>query len=104
MKLSIIIGLIILGITGVAWTQFTIFVVQPIGALPDGRTLIISRTADLKFVDSADAICERRTGGVSLLCRGIVLGKVAENMTIYARLPYSESLYRWSTGGATYDR
>lgn len=83
-------------------TQITIFVVPPIGAVPEGRTLIISRLNQTQFIDSADAMCERIQGGVSLLCRGIVLGTVAKKSTIYFRLPYSETLYLLSTDGKTY--
>jgi len=95
-------GVVIL--TVVSYTQLTIFVIPPIGAVPEGRTLIISRMNTTKFVDSADAICERMQGGVSLLCRGVLLGAVAEKSKIYLRLPYSESLYLISTDGKTYDR
>ena len=87
-----------------AYSQLTIFVVPPIGAVPEGRTLVISRLNKTEFIDSADAMCERMQGGVSLLCRGIVLGAVAEKSKIYLRLPYSESLYLISTDGKTYDR
>jgi len=38
----------------VASTQVTFFVVQPIGAVPEGRTLPIRRTGRLKFINSAD--------------------------------------------------
>jgi len=88
----------------VAYTQLTLFVVQPIGAVPEGRTLVMRRTGNLKFIDSADAVCEREAGGVSLLCRGTILGTVAESDRILARLPYSEFLYSISTGGKHYDR
>jgi hypothetical protein len=86
------------------YTQLTVFVVAPIGAVPEGRTLIISRLTNSQFIDSADAMCERIQGGVSLLCRGMVLGAVGQNATVYLRLPYSESLYLISTGGMVYDR
>lgn len=88
----------------VAYTQLTIFVVPPIGAIPEGRTLVISRLNKTQFIDSADAMCERIQGGVNLLCRGMVLGTVAQKSTIYLRLPYSEWLYLVSTGGKTYER
>ena len=94
----------LLAIVALASTQFTLFVVQPIGAIPDGRTLLIGRLAGSNFVDSPDAMCERIQDGVSLLCRGMVMGQVGKNATIYLRLPYSETLYMWSTGGKTYDR
>jgi hypothetical protein len=87
----------------IAYTQLTIFVVQPIGAIPEGKTLIISRLNKTEFVDSADAMCERIQGSVSLMCRMFAIGAVAEKSTIYFRLPYSEWLYLISTGGKTYE-
>ena len=74
-------------------TQLTLFVVQPLGAVPEGRTLVIWRLNTMKFVDSADAWCERQMGGVNLLCRGAVLAKLGSQDVIIARLPYSETLY-----------
>lgn len=85
-------------------TQFTLFIVQPIGAVPEGRTLLISRLNKGEFIDSADAMCVRIQGGVNLLCRMAVLGAVVNKGTIYLRLPYSETLYLISTGGTTYDK
>lgn len=85
-------------------TQITLFVVPPIGAVPEGRTVIISRLNKTEFIDSPDAMCERIQGYVSLLCRGVILGSVLQKSTIYMRLPYSEWLYSISTGGKTYDR
>lgn len=85
-------------------TQISVFVLQPVGAAPEGRTLVISRLNASKFIDSADAMCERIQGSVNLLCRGVVLGQVGQNATVYLHLPYSETLYRLSTGGKTYDR
>ena len=83
-------------------TKVTIFVVPPIGAIPEGRTLIIYKLEKTKFIDSPDAMCERIQGGVSLLCRGLVLGSVGKNAEVIARLPYSKWLYEYSTGGKTY--
>jgi hypothetical protein len=85
-------------------SQVTLFVVQPIGAVPEGRTLLISRLNKTKFIDSADAMCEREMGGVSLLCRMTMLGGVMANSKIYARWPYSETLYSISTGGKSYEK
>lgn len=85
-------------------SQITLFVVPPIGAVPEGRTVVISRLNKTEFIDSPDAMCERIQGYVSLLCRGMVLGTVLEKSTILLRLPYSEWLYSISTGGKTYDR
>ncbi|MDZ5647170.1 hypothetical protein [Nitrospirillum sp. BR 11828] len=91
-------------IIAILCTQITIFVIQPIGAIPDGKTLIISRLNKMQFIDSADAMCDRVQGGVSLLCRSMLLGTVAQNATIYLRLPYSKWLYTVSTDGKEFDR
>lgn len=97
--LALVVALVVL-----VSTQITIFVVPPIGAVPEGRTLVISRLNRGEFIDSADAMCERIQGGVNLLCRGMVLGAVGKNAIVFMRLPYSESLYLISTGGKTYER
>lgn len=54
-----------------ACTQIAIFVIPPIGAVPEGRTLIISRLNKTKFVDSADAMCERFQGGAASCVAGL---------------------------------
>jgi hypothetical protein len=90
---------------GIAAAQFiTVFVVQPIGAVPEGRTLVITRLNTMHFIDSADSWCERQVGQVNLLCRAAVMGRVADQATILARLPYFETLYKVSTNGKTYER
>lgn len=104
MRLWLICLLIAAAALAVASQLLTVFIVQPIGAIPDGRTLIMSRMTTMNFIDSADAWCERKMGGVSLLCRIGVLGRIGNDATIYVRLPYSETLYLYSTGGKTYDR
>jgi hypothetical protein len=86
------------------YTQVTFFVIQPIGAVPEGRTLVVWRRGKLKFIDSADGVCDREAKGVSLICRIAVLGAVAKNDTVLLRLPYSEALYLISTGGKKYNR
>lgn len=88
----------------VIYTQITIFVIPPIGALPEGKTVIITRLNKTEFIDSPDGMCERIQGGVSLLCRGMAMGAVIEKTTILLRLPYSSWLYSVSTGGKTYER
>lgn len=103
-KKSLLLGLVgVLALAAIiAYTQLTIFVIQPIGAVPEGRVLILKKSEKLKFVDSADAYCERNQGYVNLICRIAVLGKVANSDAILMRLPYSETLYLLSTGGETY--
>ena len=86
------------------YTQLTIFVIPPIGALPEGKTIIITRLNKTEFIDSPDGMCDRIQGGVSLLCRGMIMGLIIEKSTILLRLPYSSWLYSISTGGKEYDR
>lgn len=85
-------------------TQITFFVIQPIGALPEGKTLLILRMNRTNFIDSADGICDREMDGVSLLCRSMTIAAVIEKGTILARLPYSKFLYSISTSGKEYER
>lgn len=103
-KIATIGAIVAVALSAVAYTQLTFFVIPPIGALPEGRTVLISRLNKTEFIDSPDAMCERMQGGVSLLCRGVVMGAVVEKSTIIARLPYSSWLYSVSTGGKHYDR
>lgn len=86
------------------YTQITIFVIPPIGALPEGKTVVMARLNKTDFIDSPDGMCERMQGGVSLLCRVMVMGAVFEKSTILMRLPYSSWLYSVSTNGKTYER
>lgn len=86
------------------YTQITIFAVPPIGAVPEGRTVIMLRLNKTNFIDSADAMCVRIQGYVSLMCRGMTMAGVVKATTIIARLPYSETIYKISTGGNTYER
>ncbi|QLL15458.1 hypothetical protein [Pseudomonas chlororaphis] len=103
MKKLITAGFVAL-IAVVIYTQITIFVVPPIGAVPEGRTVIMLRLNKTNFIDSADAMCDRLQGGVSLLCRGVTMGAVVSKTKIIVRLPYSEWLYLISTGGKKYER
>ena len=70
--------------------------------VPEGRTLLILRMNKTNFIDSADAMCEREMGGVSLLCRGAMMGAIASKSSILLKLPYSKTLYDISTGGKEY--
>jgi len=101
---SFLILLVIAGGLGyVAHAHLMVFVTQPVGLLPEGRTLIVDRVDGFRFVDSGDAWCKRRFGGVNLLCRAAALGMVEANAEIHLRLPYSDRLYLVSTDGERFD-
>ncbi|TPJ44608.1 hypothetical protein FJ437_19285 [Mesorhizobium sp. B2-6-6] len=76
-----------------------IIVIQPIGAIPNGVTVLVAGI-NANLVDSPDAMCQRIQGGVSLLCRGVMAGAIAKEGKILLRLPYSKILFRMS--GAPY--
>jgi hypothetical protein len=97
-------AIVVVVLVMLAASQITIFVVQPIGAVPEGRTLIIVRLNKTTFIDSADALCERLQGRVTLMCRMAMMAGVMNKTTIIARLPYSETLYLMSTGGKRYEK
>ncbi len=99
-KIIVLISITILLI--VSYTQLTFFVIQPIGAVPKGKTIVMFRLNKTNFIDSADAMCARETKSVNLMCRAIMMGAVVNKATILVRLPYSEVLYNISTGGKTY--
>jgi hypothetical protein len=102
--IKIIIPFILLGILFRIFCG--IFVIQPIGAIPEGTTIVYFRSGlNLPFIASADGILEKSGTGVSLLGRGIIIGKLASQLKekeIF-RFGYSETLYLWSTNGKTYE-
>ena len=102
-KVIIVFSVFVLLIT-VIYTQITLFVIQPIGAIPEGKTLVIMKLNKTNFIDSADAMCVSEIGGVSLLCRMAMLSAVSEKSTILLRLPYIEMLYKLSTNGKEFSR
>jgi hypothetical protein len=78
------------------------FVIQPIGALPEGATVWYWRyNTGLPFISSADGFLVDNQRDVSLLNRGFVLAVLVEPITQLkiASLPYSKTLYLISTGG-----
>lgn len=79
-----------------------VFVVQPIGAIPDGVTVIVMNVRGINLIDSPDAFCARQ-GSPNLLCRGASAARVASQGTILFRLPYNQTLY-WMTGAPDYGR
>ena len=83
-----------------------VFTIQPIGALPEGITVVYhSRGPQMPFYSSPDGLCLQIQGSVSLLCRMSAMSVVDEfSERIIWRLPYSEFAYLRSTGGLQFDR
>jgi hypothetical protein len=83
-----------------------VFTIQPIGAIPEGITIIYhSRSPDMSFFSSPDGLCLQTQGSVSLLCRMAVLSTSTElTDRIILRLPYIHWAYLLSTGGLQFDK
>jgi uncharacterized Zn finger protein (UPF0148 family) len=89
------------------WLTCGFFVIQPIGAIPDGVTIVYWRLdTKLPFVSSPDGLLVASGTGVSLLGRGVVLGAIAEPILERElfRFGYSRTLYLWSTDGKEYEK
>ena len=89
------------------WLSVGVFVVQPIGAIPGGVTVVYWRLGTrMPFIGSADGLSDDLTGSVSLLSRGMMMASVTEVIEdrIILRMPYSRTLYLISTGGVDYAR
>jgi hypothetical protein len=83
-----------------------VFTIQPIGALPEGVTIVYhSRNPEMPFFSSPDSLCLQMQGSVSLLCRGIAIGAADELANrIIIKLPYSKWAYLQSTGGKEFNK
>lgn len=90
----LLVGLLAIGLVWLGGVR--VIVIQPIGALPNGVTAIVAGLSNVNLLDSPDAICNRHQGGVSLLCRGREAAAIAQKGKILLRLPYSETLFRWT--------
>lgn len=88
-------------------TTLGVFVIQPIGAVPEGTTIVYWRIGtNFDFIESADGLVQKTGAGLSLLSRGLALATAAEPIVEREvfRLPYSSFLYGITTGGEYYDR
>jgi len=108
MKKTIITLIILLCVSCFLFRLFCgIFVIQPIGAIPKGVTVVYWRAGlNMPFIASSDGLLIKSGTGVSLLGRGMVLSTVVELIEprIIFRLPYFEVFYLISTGGKQYSQ
>lgn len=108
MKKIFLIFILFITAIGICFRIFCgIFVIQPIGSIPDGATIIYWRSSlNLPFISSADGLLEESGVGVSLLGRGLFLSKLAEPIKEreICRFGYFETIYLWSTKGIQYEK
>lgn len=101
--LRLLVAVGVLGLAGLFYLFCGVYSIQPIGAVPEGSTLVIWRGDGEPFFNSPDAMCLDRVGSVSLLCRGMAMANGPRDR-IVLRLPYQRWAYRLSTGGLEFDR
>jgi hypothetical protein len=108
MKKQTIVALILLALFGTLFRVFCgIFVIQPIGAIPEGVTIIYWRSGlNLPFIASVDGLLDESGAGVSLLGRGMIFAKLSVPLKEreILRVGYSKTIYLWSTKGKTYEK
>lgn len=85
------------------YTQVGFYSIQPIGAIPQGGTVLVWRQGGEPFFNSPDGTYLRVQDGVSLLCRMAAMGQAPVERVIL-RLPYQHWAYLASTGGQTFER
>ncbi len=107
MKFSTKLSLLVVLLTLICFYFTGFFVIQPIGALPEGATILFNRyDTNFPFICSADGLLLESQGKVSLLGRAVFLGgisKILKEKEII-RFPYIETLYLISTNGKKFDK
>lgn len=90
------------------WSTFSVFSIQPIGAIPDGATVIMFKPDRLlmqgkfDFLESVDHLQYKNSGEVTLLGRMMFLGIALKSSFVIVKLPYFETLELISNGGLTW--
>ena len=105
MKKSIVILIILIPI--LFYSLFGIYVIQPIGAVPKGASVVYLRVGiNLPFISSADGWLLDNNQSISLMTRALAMGKIVELIADkkIISLPYSKNLYLYSTDGAEFSK
>lgn len=85
------------------YTSISFLAVQPIGAIPNGATFVMWKKGKMSTFESPDGMCIKVTGGVSLLCRSMMLRATADEGTVLFRMPYIKFIYLKSTNGQEFE-
>jgi hypothetical protein len=98
---------VVIGVLATAYFGTGFFVIQPIGAIPEGRTIWYVRMGlNIPFVTSADGMLLKEDTGVSLLGRAMMMSSIIDliDEKIILKLPYSKMLYKISTNGVEFEQ
>ena len=99
--------IVLLGLLATIYFGTGFFVIQPIGAIPEGRTIWYVRMGlNIPFFSSADGMLLKTDTGVSLLGRAMMMSSVIDliDNKILLKLPYSKTLYKISTSGVEFEQ
>ena len=99
--------IVLLGLLATIYFGTGFFVIQPIGAIPEGRIIWYVRMGlNIPFVSSADGMLLKTDTGVSLLGRAMMMSSVIDLIDdkILLKLPYSKTLYKISTNGVEFEQ
>lgn len=105
MRKSVLGFVLLLLMFAVIWATTVVFIVQPIGMIPNGVTAVIFKpdrlfvSGKIDFLETPDHFQYKNGGSVTLLGRGVVIGAVVDSGTILMRLPYSSKLEYLANGG-----
>lgn len=106
-KKKLVLLIVLVGILTTIYLGTGFFVIQPIGAIPEGRTIWYIRMGlKLPFISSADGMLLYNNSGVSLFGRAMMMSSILEliNGKILLKLPYSKVLYKISTNGVEFEQ
>ena len=106
-KKKFVLLIVLLSVLATTYFGTGFFVIQPIGAIPEGRTIWYVRMGlNIPFVSSADGILLKKDTGVSLLGRAMMMSSVLDLIDdkILLKLPYSKTLYKISTNGVEFEQ
>ena len=105
MKKTLLLILILIPI--LFYSLFGIYVIQPIGAVPTGASVVYLRVGiNLPFISSADGWLLDNNQSISLMTRALAMGKIVELIADkkIISLPYSKNLYLYSTDGVEFSK
>lgn len=100
---KLVTGVVAMAAAAFAYAKLGLYSIQPIGAVPEGATAIVWREPGEPFFNSADGMCLRRIGSVSLMCRMMAMGTAPKDR-ILLRLPYQRWAYLRSTEGREFEK
>lgn len=101
---------ILLIILVIIWSTTFLFVVQPIGAIPEGTTVWMFKPDRLfveqpiPFICSADGMLLDTVGYVNLIGRIMMMSRIMNSSDKIYNFPYSETLFLISTDVVELDR